>query len=83
MYHTCGSVRPLIPLFIDLGVDILNPIQISARDMDPLKLKQDFGESLCFHGGMDVQTVLVRGTPVENILTLYSAATDALLHRFR
>ena len=63
MYHTCGAVRRLIPDFIDLGVDILNPLQISAKDMEPEGLKQDFGRDLCFHGGLDIQTVLSQGTP--------------------
>jgi uroporphyrinogen decarboxylase len=63
MYHTCGAVRRLIPDFIEMGVDILNPIQVSARDMEPAGLKRDFGPHLCFHGAMDVQTLLSQGTP--------------------
>lgn len=63
IYHTCGAVRRLIPDFIEMGVDVLNPIQTSARDMDPASLKRDFGAALCFHGGLDIQTVLSRGTP--------------------
>jgi uroporphyrinogen decarboxylase len=63
MYHTCGAVRPLIPDFIEMGVDILDPIQVSAADMDPVALKREFGAELCFHGALDVQTVLTRGTP--------------------
>ncbi len=63
MYHTCGAVRRLIPDFIEMGVDILNPIQVSATGMDPAGLKQDFGDALCFHGAMDIQTVLSQGTP--------------------
>lgn len=63
MYHTCGAVRPLIPDFIELGVDILNPIQVSAKGMEPVGLKRDFGGALCFHGALDIQTVLSQGTP--------------------
>ncbi|RLC61985.1 MAG: hypothetical protein DRI48_10100 [Chloroflexi bacterium] len=63
MYHTCGAVRPLIPDFIEMGVDILNPIQVSARGMEPAGLKQDFGDALCFHGALDIQAVLSQGTP--------------------
>jgi len=63
MYHTCGAVRRLIPDFIEMGVDILNPIQVSARDMDPAELKQTYGDVLCFHGALDIQTVLADGTP--------------------
>lgn len=63
MYHTCGAVRRLIPDFIEMGVDILNPIQVSAHDMNPHELKREFGEALCFHGALDIQTVLSGGTP--------------------
>ena len=65
MYHTCGAVRRLIPDFIEMGVDILNPIQVSANGMDPAGLKRDFGDTLCFHGALDIQTVLSQGTPDE------------------
>ncbi len=51
MHHTCGSVFPLVQDLIDVGVDILNPIQTSARDMDPVALKRDFGDRLVFHRG--------------------------------
>jgi uroporphyrinogen decarboxylase len=65
MYHTCGAVRRLIPDFIEMGVDILNPIQTSASGMEPAALKRDFGNALCFHGAMDIQTVLSQGTVVQ------------------
>ena len=65
MYHTCGSVRRLIPDFIEMGVDILNPIQTSAEGMVPAELKREFGDALCFHGAMDIQTVLSRGTTTQ------------------
>ena len=64
-YHTCGAVRRLIPDFIEMGVDILNPIQVSAKGMEPASLKRDFGDALCFHGALDIQTVLSPGTPDE------------------
>lgn len=63
MYHTCGAVRRLIPDFIEMGVDVLNPIQVSAKGMEPAGLKRDFGNVLCFHGALDIQTVLSQGTP--------------------
>lgn len=63
MYHTCGAVRRLIPDFIEMGVDILDPIQVSANNMEPAGLKRDFGDALCFHGALDIQTVLSQGTP--------------------
>jgi len=62
-FHCCGSQVKLIPDFIDLGVDILNPLQTSAKGMIPHKLKEEFGDYISFSGGVDVQTVLPRGTP--------------------
>jgi len=64
--HSCGGIRDLIPGLIDAGLDILNPVQISAKGMDPSELKRDFGEKLCFWGGgCDTQHVLPFGTPEE------------------
>jgi len=63
LHHTCGSVFPLVQDLIDVGVDILNPIQTSARGMDPAALKREFGERLVFHGGIDVQQILPFATP--------------------
>lgn len=64
--HSCGSVRPFIPEFIDAGFDILNPVQVSAKDMGPLELKRDFGSSITFWGGaVDPQKTLPFGTPKE------------------
>jgi uroporphyrinogen decarboxylase len=63
-FHSCGSVRPLLPDFIELGVDIFNPVQVGAVGMEPLALKRDFGRELVFWGGgVDTQTVLPYGTP--------------------
>jgi uroporphyrinogen decarboxylase len=65
-YHTCGAVRKLIPDLIEAGIDILNPVQISARDMDLPELKQEFGRDLVFWGGgVDTQAVLGTATPDE------------------
>jgi uroporphyrinogen decarboxylase len=64
--HSCGAIRPLIPDFIEMGVDIINPVQVNAVGMDPAELKQDFGRDICFWGGgVDTQGVLCRGTPDE------------------
>jgi uroporphyrinogen decarboxylase len=64
LFHSCGAVRPLIPDLIDVGIDILNPVQISAAGMDLVELKQEFGRDLVFWGGgVDTQGVLTRGTP--------------------
>ncbi len=64
-YHTCGSVVPMIPRLIDMGVQILNPVQVSAAGMDTAALKREFGRELCFWGAVDTQRVLPRGTPAE------------------
>jgi uroporphyrinogen decarboxylase len=62
--HSCGSIRKLIPDFIELGVDILNPVQAAAKDMDPKELKSEFGSDLSFWGGgCDTQGTLAFGTP--------------------
>jgi uroporphyrinogen decarboxylase len=59
LYHTCGSCVEYIPDLIEMGVDILNPVQISARGMDPLMLKEKFGKDIVFWGGaIDAQHVL-------------------------
>ena len=64
--HSCGSIRPLIPDLIAAGVDILNPVQTSAKDMDPVQLKSDFGDQITFWGGgCDTQHVLPFATPDE------------------
>ncbi len=64
--HSCGSVYALIPDFIDVGVDVLNPVQTSAAQMEPARLKREFGERLTFWGGGACsQHVLPRGTPEE------------------
>jgi len=63
LYHTCGSVAALIPDFIDIGVDILNPIQVSAAHMDTAALKRDYGRHIAFWGAVDNQSVLPHGTP--------------------
>lgn len=65
MFHSCGSVRKLIPDLIDLGIDILDPVQVSAAGMSLEGLKRDFGVKLCFHGGIDTQELLPYGTPEE------------------
>ncbi|MFB3786396.1 MAG: uroporphyrinogen decarboxylase family protein [bacterium] len=63
-YHSCGSVIQYLPDFIDNRVDILNPVQVSAKGMDPRTLKQEWGRDLVFWGGgNDPQGVFSRGTP--------------------
>ncbi|MHB9131537.1 MAG: uroporphyrinogen decarboxylase family protein [Armatimonadota bacterium] len=65
MHHTCGSVRPLIPKFIDAGLDILQSLQPRAVKMDLHDLKKEFGADLCFHGSIDIQETMPRGTPAD------------------
>ena len=64
--HSCGAVVPLIPCFIEAGFDVLNPVQVSAVDMDAKRLKTEFGRDLSFWGGgVDTQLTLPFGTPAE------------------
>ncbi len=63
--HSCGAVHYILDDLIDIGVDIINPVQISAKGMDPEKLKKRFGERVVFWGGIDTQKVLPYGSPEE------------------
>lgn len=64
--HSCGSVRQFIPDFIDVGIDILNPVQTNCYDMDAAELKKEFGKDITFWGGgVDTASVLNRATPEE------------------
>jgi len=64
LFHSCGSVRRFIPSLIELGVDALNPVQVSAAEMHTAELKSEFGAQITFWGGgCDTQHVLNRGTP--------------------
>ncbi|MDR1506440.1 MAG: hypothetical protein LBI67_04995 [Treponema sp.] len=65
--HSCGAVYDVIPDLMEIGVDILNPVQITAAGMDPARLKKEFGKKLVFWGGgVDTQTTLNRGS-VEDV----------------
>ena len=61
-YHTDGAARPLIKPILDCGVDVLNPIQHACPGMDLAELKKEFGQRVIFHGGVDNQFALPRGT---------------------
>jgi uroporphyrinogen decarboxylase len=66
LFHSCGAVRDLVPDLIEIGVDILNPVQVSAAGMSTAELKAEFGHDLVFWGGgVDTQRVLGSGTPDE------------------
>jgi uroporphyrinogen decarboxylase len=65
-FHSCGAIRELIPDLIEIGVDVLNPVQVSAAGMDTAELKREYGRDLVFWGGgVDTQRVLPFGTPEE------------------
>ena len=64
--HSCGAIHSFIPLFIESGFDIINPVQCSASDMDASDLKNEFGKDIVFWGGgVDNQSTLAFGTPEE------------------
>ena len=65
LYHSCGSIFSFIPDLIEVGVDILNPVQVSAQNMDTKVLKEKFGSELSFWGAIDTTRVLPRGTKKE------------------
>lgn len=76
-HHDDGGIRPLIPELIALGVDILNPVQANCPGMEMTALKRDFGDRLCFHGGIDNQDILPHGTP-DAVRAEVRRAIDAL-----
>jgi uroporphyrinogen decarboxylase len=63
LYHCCGAVRPLIDDLVDIGVDALNPVQVSSAGMDTGPLKADFGDRISFWGAIDTGHVLPMGSP--------------------
>ena len=64
--HCCGAIREILPDLIEAGVEVLNPVQVSAAGMDTAELKREFGNSIVFHGGgVDSQATLPYGTPAE------------------
>jgi uroporphyrinogen decarboxylase len=65
IYHSCGSIYWALPDIIDMGADALNPVQVSARDMETDKLKREFGRHITFWGGIDTHHVLPFGTPAD------------------
>ncbi len=73
-HHCCGALRPIIPDLVEIGLDVLNPVQAGCPGMDPLELKREFGERLAFMGGVDTQNLLPFATAVE-----VRAATERLL----
>ncbi|MFP4383415.1 MAG: uroporphyrinogen decarboxylase family protein [Spirochaetia bacterium] len=64
-YHCCGAMHPIIGDLIELGVDLLNPVQSSCPGMNPADLKAEFGQYLTFMGGIDTEDILISGSPKE------------------
>ena len=62
LFHSCGLIRPLIPELIQVGIDVLDPIQPVGPEMSPEQLEAEFGDRLSFHGGIDMQHLLPHGT---------------------
>jgi uroporphyrinogen decarboxylase len=78
MFHSCGNVRPEIPDFIEMGIDILNPVHVNATGMEPSQLKRDFGKDIVFWGGgVDTQRILPSGT-VNEVIDDVKKNIDAL-----
>jgi uroporphyrinogen decarboxylase len=84
-YHSCGSIRPILPDLIEIGVDILNPVQTAAADMDLEGLNRDFGDKITFNGGIDTEHLLPHASrnevygEVSRILTLMTEAGGYIL----
>lgn len=76
-HHDDGAIRPFLPDLIEMGIEILNPVQSACPGMEMDGLKRDFGDKLCFHGAMDNQDVLPFGTP-EEVRAAVREAIDVL-----
>ena len=63
MFHSCGAIVPLIERLIEIGVDVLDPLQVAADGMDPHLIKERFGGRICLHGSIDTQHVLHHSSP--------------------
>lgn len=64
-YHSCGAIRRIIPDLIEMGLDVLNPLQGTCPGMDPVELKREYGKVLAFMGGVDTQQLLPHGSEEE------------------
>ena len=86
--HSCGSIYKLMPDLIEAGYDVINPVQITSRNMEPERLKQEFGKDITFWGGgCDTRHILNQGTPEQvkdhvrrNIETLVARRRFCLQH---
>jgi uroporphyrinogen decarboxylase len=77
MFHSCGSIVDILPDLVATGVQIINPVQVTARGMDPALLKREFGRDLVFWGGTDAQKTLPFGT-VEEVKAMVARLIDTL-----
>jgi uroporphyrinogen decarboxylase len=77
MHHDDGSMRAFLPDLVDLGIDILNPVQWTCPGMHMEELKADFGDRICFHGGVENQRILPFGSP-EDVRAEVRHCIDAL-----
>ena len=79
MFHSCGAVSQFIPLLMDVGVDILDPLQPLAKDMNPENIASKFLGKICLHGSVDTQYTLPKGSPddvraeVQHRMRIYGA----------
>jgi uroporphyrinogen decarboxylase len=65
LFHTCGSVVDILGDLVDIGVDVLHPVQVTARGMDPETLKAEWGDQMAFWGAIDTQRTLCTGSVEE------------------
>lgn len=77
MFHSCGSILEFIDDLIEIGVDILDPIQVRAKNMNPADIKQKFGSRICLHGAVDIQWTLPKGS-IEDVQTEVQERIDVL-----
>jgi len=67
LYHSCGAIEPMIDDLIEVGVDILNPLQPLARGMESALLKSKYGDRICFHGGVDLQDAMAATGTLDDV----------------
>ncbi len=75
-FHSCGSIAPLLDDLVELGVEILNPVQVSATNMDTVELKRRYGNKLCFWGAIDTFDVLPNGNTSDVRAEVHKRITD-------
>jgi uroporphyrinogen decarboxylase len=81
MFHSCGSIASILPDLVETGVQIINPVQVTAAGMDPALLKREFGRDLVFWGGTDSQKTLPFGSEAE-VRAMVRSLVDTLAPGF-